>query len=135
MAGFKRNGDMYFVSYRDPNLSKTNEVFDKTADFLKGFDCDRKTMVKYIIGTISSMDMPLTPSSEGERSMMYFLSGITEDMLREERNAVLNTDKSGIRDLSRRIEVGIGENALCVLGSEAAIDMEAGLFDTITALV
>ncbi len=135
MAGFKRNGDMYFVSYRDPNLSKTKEVFDKTPDFLKTFDCDNKTMVKYIIGTISNMDMPLTPSAEGERSMNCLLAGITEDMLREERNAVLNAGKADINNLCERVDVALKENILCVLGSEASIEAESELFDAITALV
>ena len=67
MDGCMRNGDMYFVSYRDPNLSKTNEVYDGIPAYLEQFTADEHEMTKYIIGTISEMDTPMNPFAKGEQ--------------------------------------------------------------------
>jgi Zn-dependent M16 (insulinase) family peptidase len=58
MSGFSRMGDCYFSSYRDPNLRKTNEIFEKTPEYLENFNVDERDMTKYIIGTISDLDTP-----------------------------------------------------------------------------
>ena len=61
MSAFKRTGKAYLVSYRDPNLDKTLAVFDGTPEYLRNFSADEHEMTKYIIGTISGLDTPLTP--------------------------------------------------------------------------
>ena len=38
MSGFRRTGDGFLVSYRDPHLKNTLEVFRKTGDFIRSFD-------------------------------------------------------------------------------------------------
>ena len=63
MNGYMRNGDTYFVSYRDPNLSATNEIYDGIPAYLEKFDADEREMTGYIIGTISDMDTPMNPSA------------------------------------------------------------------------
>ena len=47
MSAFRRNGDGFLVSYRDPNLVKTLEVFQKTGDFIRSFDADERETVSY----------------------------------------------------------------------------------------
>ena len=54
MCGFGRTGDCYFVSYRDPNLGQTIEVYENAADFIENYDAGERTMTQYIIGTFSS---------------------------------------------------------------------------------
>ena len=55
MSGFKRSGNCFFVSYRDPNLKKTFDVFAGIPEYIRNFNADEKEMTKYIIGTISGM--------------------------------------------------------------------------------
>ena len=64
-------GNMAFVSYRDPNLTETLKAFNEAPDFIKSFDVSDREMTKYIIGTISNLDMPLTPASKGGKSSWY----------------------------------------------------------------
>lgn len=95
MSGFTRGGDCYFSSYRDPNLGKTNEVFEKTPEYLNGFDVDERDMTKYIIGTISELDTPLTPSAKGLRATSAYLSGLTLDMVQKERDEIIRATPGG----------------------------------------
>ena len=61
MSSFLRTGDSYFVSYRDPNLAKTNAVYEKIPEYVASFDPDERDMTKYIIGTFGALDTPLNP--------------------------------------------------------------------------
>lgn len=71
MSGSYRNGDMYMVSYRDPNLRKTNEIYENAADYLEHFDVSDRDMVKFIIGTIGDIDTPMNPAAKGTRSLAH----------------------------------------------------------------
>lgn len=63
MSGFGRDGDCYMVSYLDPKLAETNEVYDKLPEYLEQFDQDERSMDRYVIGAISEMDIPKNPAA------------------------------------------------------------------------
>lgn len=134
MSGFMRNGDSYFTSYRDPNLGKTNEIYEKTPEYLKNFDADERDMTKYIIGTISDLDTPLNPSAKGSRSLSAYLTGVTYADVQKERDEVINAEPENIRALADLIEAVLSDHNLCVIGNEDAVKKEKALFDTIEKL-
>ena len=76
MSGFNRIGEGYLVSYRDPNLEKTNEVYEGVTEYLKNFTVSDRDMTKYIIGTISNLDQPLTPVAKGDRSLNLYMNHV-----------------------------------------------------------
>lgn len=118
---FRRNGNMIFGSYRDPNLSETLAVYDQTAAYLRDFSVSEREMVKYIIGTISGLDTPLTPQMKGEIAAECFIRGISEELLQQERDEILATRQEDIQKLASLIEDCMAENYLCVLGGEQKI--------------
>ena len=61
MCNFNRIGEGYLISYRDPNLEKTIDVYEKVTEYLRNFEADDRDMNKYIIGTISNIDRPMNP--------------------------------------------------------------------------
>ena len=128
MNGFLRNGDTYFVSYRDPNLSKTNEVYDGIPAYLADFEADEHEMTKYIIGTISDMDIPMNPFAKGERSMTAYLQNMSFEELQKERDEVIGATDADIRALKDLIACVLDEKHLCVVGSEEALQKEKELF-------
>ena len=128
MNGFLRNGDTYFVSYRDPNLSKTNEVYDGIPAYLENFTADEHEMTKYIIGTISDMDTPMNPFAKGERSMTAYLQGLSFEALQKERDEVIGATDADIRALKDMIAAVLSEQNLCVVGSEETLQREKELF-------
>ena len=135
MSGFRRNGDSYLVSYRDPNLAKTLEVYRGAAEYLRNYQADEEEMTKYVIGTISDMDVPLTPSGRGSMSMTAYLCGVTQEMLQRERDQVLNASVEEIRALADPIEAVVAQNNLCVIGSESAVEENRELFGQVKTLV
>ena len=134
MSGFFRSGETYFVSYRDPNLLKTLEIYDGIPEYLRKFQADERDMTKYIIGTFSSMDTPLYPEGKGARSMNAYLQDLTEEMLQKDRDEVRNATAEDIRALSDMIQSVLQDPSVCVIGNEDAIQKEAQLFDKVTGL-
>ncbi len=132
---FRRNGDTSFVSYRDPNLKETVAVFERAADYVAHFEADERTMDQYVIGAVSDMDTPLTPSARGEVSLNAWFSGITEEMLQKERDQVLAATPEDIRRLSGMVKAVMDQGNFCVVGSETAVEENAGLFDQVENLL
>ncbi|HAL02837.1 MAG TPA: peptidase M16, partial [Lachnospiraceae bacterium] len=134
MSLYNRNGNCYFVSYRDPNLENTIKIYEQAADYIANFDCDDDTLTKYIIGTISSMDTPLSPYKEGARSASLYLAGMTYDQLQKERDQVLNCKPEDIRELAGHIRAFMDDKVLCVVGNAGKIKENESLFKDIKPL-
>ncbi len=134
MSGFGRSGDSYLVSYRDPNMKKTDEVFEGVVGYLEAFDPDERDMTKYVIGAISNLDTPLTPHIKGLRGLSAYLSGITDEMLQKERDEVLGAGIEDIRALAGPVRAMLSTGARCVIGSEEEIDENADWFGEVAGL-
>ena len=134
MNGAGRSGEGYFVSYRDPNLRETNEVFEKVVSYLEQFDADERDMTKYVIGTISDMDAPLLPAYKGMRGDSAWFSGVTDEMLARERREVLSVTPADIRALAKAIRAILATGSLCAIGNAEKIKENRGLFGEIKNL-
>ena len=128
MCGFGKSGECYFVSYRDPNLGKTVEIFEKAAENIRMFEADERTMTQYIIGAISDLDIPMNPAALGLFSLSAYMTGVTQEMLQKERDELLVTTEEDIRGLAEYIDAFVSENLLCVVGNTEKIKEEAELF-------
>lgn len=134
MSGFNRTGDCYFASYRDPNLEKTNEIYEHTPEYLESFDVDERDMTKYIIGTISELDTPLNPAAKGMRSTSAYLSGLTYEMIQKERDEIIGAQSADIRKLADLIRAVLADQCLCVIGSEDALKAKEDMFEHLETL-
>ena len=135
MSGFRRTGDGFLVSYRDPHLKNTLEVFRKTGDFIRSFDADEREMTKYIIGTISELDAPLTPSAKGSMSLNAWFSGITREDMQKERDEILDAQPEDIRNLAGIVDAIVEQDRICVIGSEEKIQQDKEVFKEIKHLL
>lgn len=135
MSGFSKNGDSHFVSYRDPNLVKTNEVFEGAARYVRNFDVSDRDMLKFVIGTMGELDAPLTPSARGSRAFMAYMCNLTEEDFQKERDEVLGTDVEVIRGLAPIIESIMKQDYLCTVGNEDTIKKAGSLFDEVKSLI
>ncbi len=129
MCNFGKSGDSYFVSYRDPNLEKTIEIYEKAADYIEAFDADERTMTQFIIGAISEMDMPMTPATKGSYSLSGYMSHYSYEEVQKDRDELLATDAATIRGLGAYVRAFLSDNCLCVVGNEEKIKEQKALFD------
>lgn len=135
MNTFLRSGESYFVSYRDPNLSDTLDVYDRIPEYIKSFSPDERDMTKYIIGTFSALDTPMNPEAKGSRSLSAYLEGITCEQIQKERNEILNAQPEDIRRLADLVEAVLKKDSICVIGNENMIKESAGFFENVEKLI
>ncbi len=135
MSGFKRNGESYFVSYRDPHLEETLQVYQGIPDYLRNFEADEREMTKYIIGTISNLDVPRTPKMAGSLSTSAWFTGVTLEDLKKERDQILDAQPEDIRKLAELIEAVLADDNLCVIGGQETIKRSEELFGEIKNLI
>lgn len=129
------DGDCSFSSYRDPNLKETNSIYENAVDYIASFDADERDITKYIIGTISSLDTPLTPQTKGRRSLSMYMAGLTEADLQKERDQILNVTLEEIRALHKAVKAVIDAGNICVIGSEEKINQNKELFMEVKSLM
>lgn len=136
MCGFSGvDGDAYFTSYRDPNLRETNQIYEKVVEYVKNFTADERDVTKYIIGTFSTLDTPLTPQLKGKRSLSMYLAGITEEELQKEREQVLNVTIEDIRNQHKALQAVLDAGHICVIGNEDKINANKDMFKEVKSLM
>ena len=123
-----KGGIIGFSSYRDPNLKETLNVYDNTVDYVKNIALSEREMTKYIIGTISELDHPLTPSMKGERAATNFFRNISQEYLQNERDNVLNVNVEKLKKFADMIEDIVSKDYYCVLGNETKIKQNKDIF-------
>lgn len=91
------SGVFSFLSYRDPNLLKTLDVYDGTSSFLKELEMDNDALTKAIIGTIGDVDSYQLPDAKGYSSLLRYLLGVTDEERQRRREEILSTSLEDFR--------------------------------------
>ena len=128
MSNFNRIGEAYLISYRDPNLKRTMEVYEGVVDYLKNFNVSDRDMNKFIIGTMSNLDRPMNPAAKGARSMNLYMNHVSEEMIRTERGQILDARQEDIRNLAGVLQAMLDQHLICVIGSEDKIEEQKDMF-------
>ncbi len=135
MSSFAKNGDAAFVTYRDPNLQNSIDVFEKASEYLRNFEADDRTILQYIIGAISDLDTPKPPSAKGSYGLTAFLCNAKMENIQKNRDELLATDTEAIRKLADYVDAFMSDECLCVIGSAEKIDESSDIFDNVEQLV
>ncbi len=128
MCSFGKSGDCYFVSYRDPNLFKTFDIYRKAAEYIRTVELDERELTQYIIGAISDLDTPMTPAAKGVYSLGAYMSNVSMEILQKERDEILAVTKEDIHALADLIESFVSQENICVVGNGEKIKDEKEIF-------
>lgn len=131
---FEMSGNVFFTSYRDPNIKNTLKVYDEIYDYLKDIDISEREMKKYIIGTISGFDQPLTPSQIGQKADELYFRKISHEEIQRERDEVLSACAGDIRRLAPLLRDVMEKNYICIIGSEPCIKENRDCFSSIKSI-
>jgi hypothetical protein len=136
---FDTHSGMYtYLSYRDPNLLKTVDVYDGTVDFLRNVDLNQDALTKAIIGTIGDVDGYMLPDAKGYTAFMRHLLNIGDEERQQRRDEILGTTVKDFREFADVLECVKGDKGrvVAVTSSERAKDVNEkerpGFFDEIT---
>jgi Zn-dependent M16 (insulinase) family peptidase len=119
---FDRHSGLFaFLSYRDPNLLATIDVYDQAAQFLRGLELSEDERVKSIIGAIGRIDDYQLPDAKGYTSMLRYLIGESDEERQRMRDQVLSTTLADFRAFADVLERVNEAGQVVVMGSEEAI--------------
>ncbi len=134
MNAYNRYGLAYFVSYRDPNLTNTIDVFRKAADYIRNLQLDERSLTKYIIGAVADMDTPMNPDAKGRYGLNAYFNQIDFAEIQRARDEALDVTNETINQLADIIEAFISDDCICVVGNEKTIKENKDLFMTVENL-
>lgn len=135
MSGFTRSGNGFMVSYRDPNLENTIDVYEKAAEYIENMELDERDITQFIIGTVSGIDIPMTPSVKASFSLRGYMTNMTDEDNQKERDQILNITEDDIHSLGKYLRAIMEDGNLCVVGSQEKIKAAEKLFMKIEQLV
>lgn len=134
-VNLSKDGFLYFSSYRDPNIIKTFDAYKGAVEYLKDFNATKEEMVKYIIGTVSKLDVPSNPDSKADKAVVEYYAGYTEEDLIREREQVINTTLEDIKAYGNLIEESLKDNCIVVVGNESQIRSTESTFNHLENLI
>jgi len=125
-GGFARfgagSGRMVYMSYRDPNVEKTLDIYDKAPEFLLKDEVSEDSILSGIIGAIGDLDGPMSPDQKGYSSMVEYLSGETQADRQQWRDQVLSCTPQDFKEFGEKLEKVSKDGSVCVVGSEGALE-------------
>lgn len=135
MSNFRRDGGTSFVSYRDPNVKETIDVFDGICDYLRDFNVSSREMQKYIIGTVRKLDSPISNSVKGELATSLYLSGISYEDRVKEREEIISANIETIKDFEPMLREVLSQQCICALGNEEKLKDNKDLFKNLIKVI
>lgn len=128
------NGNITTYSYRDPNLDKTFETYDKIGDYLGDLDLDQRDLADFIIATMNQFDPPTTPSQYPTIALARYFTEFGEDDLAKMKEEALTTTISDIKAYKEVFDQAKNKKVYGVLGSKELIEKSKRDFDQIKTM-
>jgi Zn-dependent M16 (insulinase) family peptidase len=121
-ASFSPSGIMTLSSYRDPKLKESLAAYRQLPEWLANLKLSERDLTKYVIGTISVLDTPLTNSQRCQQAAVQHLIGSTEAYRQQNRDQILGVKLEDLTGLAPLIKAVLSDNFLCVVGGRQAIE-------------
>jgi Zn-dependent M16 (insulinase) family peptidase len=122
-SGFDMHSGVFtYISYRDPNLLASLDIYDATAGFLSNLEISEAELTKSVIGTIGDLDTYLLPDAKGWTSLSRNLLGYDDLQRQKIRDEILNTSEKDFREFGGILGEVARQGEIVVLGSADAID-------------
>lgn len=133
-----QSGTFLFLSYQDPNLLETLDVYDNTVQYLRDLEIDKESLRREIIGTIGDIYSYEAPDAKGYSSMLRYIRGITHEERCMRRGEILSTRLSDFKEFANGLEAAMAKSVVVVVGSHndivAANKLRPGLLNVRKAL-
>lgn len=130
-ARFELNGLGVFASYRDPQLAKSLEAYKQLPSWLKTVEFSSRELDKYVIGTISGMDTPLTNTMRLDQAAIQYLKALPDSTRQRIRDEVLHVTNADLQALGKVVEDMLSDGLLCVVGGKQPIEANREIFTSI----
>lgn len=129
-----RFGDVALVSYRDPNVKRTSDIYLDLYKFIENLDINEDDLLKLKIGAIGSSNDSYHNSTLGSMALSNELSGISYDMRKQNRMELLGATIDDLKKYAPLFKEAFSKDIVCVIGNASSIDKDKALFKNIRSL-
>ena len=129
MHGMMREG-MYTLSYRDPNVKETFDVYASLADEIEADEPTQEELDGYILSSYSSLAMPTGELSGAISAASDYLDGIEQDFMTQMQQ-VKSVTPERVLDYAAMCRKMAGEGMISTAGPASAINEEADRYEQI----
>jgi Zn-dependent M16 (insulinase) family peptidase len=116
-----------FYSYRDPRLAETLADFDASVQWLLNEQHEQRQLEEAVLGIVSDMDKPLSPSGEARVAYHNALYGRTPEQRRRTRQRILATTMDDLRRVGEQYLTRSAVTAVVMPAAKAAAAEALGL--------
>merc|ERR1711966_105686 len=119
------SGFFSYLSYRDPNLSKTLDIYDAAGDAViaaaEQMKNDPELLSQAIIGTVGEMDGSLGPDAKGFTAFQRWLVNENPETRQRFRDQVIDTKAEDFEEFGKRLK-NMKEPSIAVVSSPAGFE-------------
>ena len=128
------SGNIAFVSYRDPQVRKTYDAYDRIPEVVSTIDLSDQVLEQLIIGTYGSFDPHQSAAARGASARNEYLSGIDKRLKQQRLIEITATTIDDLRQFGANFEQMKSRCHRAIIGNRAKIETDSNLFDTISEL-
>jgi Zn-dependent M16 (insulinase) family peptidase len=130
-------GTFYLASYRDPNIVRTYDTFDRAIEWVTDGDIDPETLKEAILGACGDVDPLESPDIKGRREAINRLTGFTRAERERFKQRLLQATADDLRRVTNSYLVNPHPIQATVAGAdlvEAARKERPSLFEVVAPL-
>ncbi len=121
LASYNNESGLFsMLSYRDPQLKRTLQVYDDAARWAAGGGFSDESIKEAILAVFSDLDKPLSPAGAGAHEFANIRQGMTAEMRNRKRKDLLAVDRTALQKVARTY-LEEGTSSIAVLAGENAL--------------
>jgi hypothetical protein len=94
-------GIFSFLSYRDPHIKRTLQVYDEAAKWAADGNYSDEAINEALLSVFSTLDRPLSPGSRGNHEFSNLRQGLTLAMRQQFRKELLETTREDLQRVAK----------------------------------
>jgi len=127
-------GNIAFVSYRDPQVKKTYDAYEKLPEVVSGLQIPEKVLQQLVIGTYGNFDPHQSPAAKGATARNEYLSGIDAEYKHKRLEEILDSTVDSLRSFAPAFNEMANGSCRATIGNRKKIETDRVLFDKLTEI-
>ena len=116
------DGDICFHTYRDPQPGRSLDIFDRAAEFVRGYCGSDPDLTPMILGAMASADPLLNTQMKISLAEGRYFKGTTYEEVCRTRRELIGTTKEDLLALTEVLEALARDEAVCVVAGQPLLD-------------
>lgn len=122
MAGYSPDSGLFtMLSYRDPHLERTLQVYDDAIDWVITGAFSDETIKEAVLAVFSDLDRPLSPAGNGAHEFANRRQGLTLELRNQMRQRLIAVDRQQLVGVAKRWLMGENASAVAIIAGEETL--------------